>query len=195
MSSGREFREMRTVEQMSRDMARGLGRRRDVREPDLVVATRFRPISKNFRHDRLVLPELDRSLKELRDRGADIRRVRFEGELMGEFISRTRRKTLERPGNVRLTMEEKIKAAEDMRLPVVKGRVTFPDVRVEYRDRDGRDRDFDLEIVTRSYGRSAVAAKASAGFTIRGENKGAGGAHIRNETKAKSPIREKRQSW
>lgn len=195
MSRGREFREMRTVEQMSRDMARGLGRRRDVREEDHIAAARFRPNPKNMRHDKLVLPELDLALKELRDKGADISRVRFEGELMGEMKSRTNRKTLDRPGNVRLIMEEKQRVANDMKLRVVDGRVRIPDVRIEYRDQHGRDREHDLEIVTRSYRRSTVAAKASAGFTIRGENKGAGGAHMRNETKAKSPIWEKRQSW
>ena len=49
---------------------------------------------------------------------------------------------------------------------VVNGHLEFPDVRVEYDTPGGRGGRVDLELVTAAYRGGAIAAKASAGFTM-----------------------------
>src|SRR5262249_32845774 len=64
-------------------------------------------------------------------------------------------------------------------LPVVNGRVQFPDVRIEYEHPDGeRDRE-DLELSTGHYNGRQMAAKRASGFTMHHSRasgiRGAGG--------------------
>ena len=50
-------------------------------------------------------------------------------------------------------------------LPMRDEHVQFPDVRVEYDDRDGRPGIEDLEVLTPTYGGAHAAVKTSSGFT------------------------------
>jgi hypothetical protein len=50
-------------------------------------------------------------------------------------------------------------------LPYDDGHVHFPDVRIEYEDRDGRSRHEDIEIVTGHYRGAHAGAVARSGFS------------------------------
>src|SRR5262249_48590059 len=50
-------------------------------------------------------------------------------------------------------------------LPVHEGHVQFPDVRIEYDERDGRRAVEDVEVMTPHYRGAHAAAKANSGFT------------------------------
>jgi hypothetical protein len=64
--------------------------------------------------------------------------------------------------------KQKAVIADSHALPIVGGRIAVPDLRVEYETREGELQHVDLELATRSYRPRAVAAKASAGFSIYG---------------------------
>ena len=67
-----------------------------------------------------------------------------------------------------------MRAAAACHLPVVHGDVEIPDVRVEYRDADGRTGRVDLELVTDAYHAGQIAAKRAAGFTLYSAHGGPG---------------------
>jgi len=51
-------------------------------------------------------------------------------------------------------------------LPIVRGRVAFPDLRIEYEMRDGEPDHRDLELATEHYRPGQLAQKRQAGFKI-----------------------------
>lgn len=53
-------------------------------------------------------------------------------------------------------------------LPIVNGRISIPDLRVEYETPDSELRRVDLELATGNYRPRAVCAKAAAGFSVYG---------------------------
>jgi hypothetical protein len=53
-----------------------------------------------------------------------------------------------------------------MNLPVVQGKVSFPDLRIEYETQEREIARLDLELATRHYHAGHLAEKARAGFQI-----------------------------
>ena len=53
-------------------------------------------------------------------------------------------------------------------LPVLKGKIQLPDLRIEYETADGNPARVDLELATHHYHGSHLAAKAAAGFDFTG---------------------------
>jgi hypothetical protein len=56
--------------------------------------------------------------------------------------------------------------ARDMNLPVVHGKVSFPDLRIEYSTQDMEIARIDLELATRHYHAGHLAEKGRAGFQL-----------------------------
>jgi hypothetical protein len=56
--------------------------------------------------------------------------------------------------------------ADENHLPVVEGRIAFPDLRIEYEMADGESRHIDLELATRNYRAAHIQSKAGAGFKV-----------------------------
>ena len=63
--------------------------------------------------------------------------------------------------------------AEKHQLQVVNGKIPIPDLRVEYETPEHELRHVDLELATRDYRPRAMAAKASAGFSLYGRSEDA----------------------
>ena len=61
---------------------------------------------------------------------------------------------------------ERIAVAEELGLPVVDGRIHYPDVRLEYADAQGSPGRVDVEVATGHYRRAAIAQKGAAGFVV-----------------------------
>ena len=109
-----------------------------------------------------------RAAERLAGRDARVRRVVLDYELKREYqrflqaSNRGRRDSTGRPDRGR---EEVERWAHEHHLPVVDEHVQFPDVRIEYDDRDGRRAVEDVEVTTEHYRGALAAAKARSGFS------------------------------
>ena len=118
-------------------------------------------------HDVRLYRAYERAAERLAERGARVRRVVLEEELKREYqrflqaSNRGRRDASGRPGR---EPEEIERWAREHDLPFVEGHVEFPDIRVEYDERDGRRDVEDVEVTTPHYRGAHAAAKACAGF-------------------------------
>ena len=99
-----------------------------------------------------------------------------------EFLQECNRDRPDSDGRPRRDDEEVAGWARDRGLPYYDDQVHFPDVRIEYDDRDGRSRTEDIEVVTPHYRGSHGASATRSGFTcyylagVRGSGGRGGGA-------------------
>ena len=142
-------------------------RRHDGREPiQAFYAGIVKP--RELAHDARLYQAYLRAADRLTSRGAQIRRVRLDDELKRDYqtflqdSNRGRRDSDGRPDRERHEIEQ---WAHEHHLPVEDGHVQFPDVRIEYDERDGRRAIEDVEVVTPHYRGAHAAAKARSGFS------------------------------
>lgn len=103
-----------------------------------------------------------------KDHGAELHRVVLDYELKREyqtFLQEGNRHQPDSDGRSRRDDEEVERWARDHNLPYFDDHVHFPDVRIEYDDRDGRHRVEDIEVVTLNYRGAHGASAARSGFT------------------------------
>ena len=108
------------------------------------------------------------SAERLVARGAQVRRVVLEQELKREyqrFLQASNRNRPDSSGRPNRLAQELQEWARERHLPYRDGHLEFPDVRIEYEERDGHRSIEDIEVTTPHYRGSHAAAKASAGFT------------------------------
>jgi DNA-binding MarR family transcriptional regulator len=129
-------------------------------------------------HDAQLYRAYATAAERLQSTGNSVRRVLLDYELKREYQrflqenNRTHRRSSGRPDR----SPEEIRAwAAAHDLPVVNGRVQFPDVRVEYERPDGERAHEDLELATGHYNSRQMAAKRASGFTLHHSR----GSHIR----------------
>lgn len=115
-------------------------------------------------HDSNLYPVYRAHAVRLERGGATIRRVVLDFELKREYLRELRRRERAIPE----APEEALKtdAATCLDLPVVNGKVQFPDLRIEYEDRALGPTKVDLELATAAYSRPHLAGKVQAGFTL-----------------------------
>jgi hypothetical protein len=129
-------------------------------------------------HDAQVYRAYVRAEARLHMDGGRVRRVVLDYELKREYQrflqerNRGRGDSDGRPDRE----EPEIRAwAREHELPYLDDSVHFPDARIEYEDRDGRERHEDIEVVTGHYRGAHAASTARTGFTCyRGGMSGAG---------------------
>ncbi len=118
-------------------------------------------------HDAHFHRAYERAAQAIRQRGGHVRRVILDYELKGEyqrFLQERNRQKRDSDGRPDRTADEVREWALAHRLPYEDEHVQFPDVRIEYVDRDGRREIEDLEIVTPHYRGAHAAAKGRSGF-------------------------------
>ena len=118
-------------------------------------------------HDAHFHRAYERAAEEIRQRGGRVRRVVLDFELKREyqrFLQERNRQKRDSDGRPSRTADEVREWALAHRLPHEDEHVQFPDVRIEYEDRDGRREIEDLEIVTPHYRGAHAAAKGRSGF-------------------------------
>jgi hypothetical protein len=115
----------------------------------------------------------------LQERGARVHRVVLDYELKREyqqFLHERNRGRKDSDGRPDREPEEIAAWARAHDLPYFDDQLHFPDVRIEYEDRDGRWRHEDIEVTTAHYRGAHAAASTRSGFTrYRGVGGLAGG--------------------
>lgn len=133
-------------------------------------------------HDARLYRAYQHAVRRLAERGARVRRILLEEELKRDyqrFLQASNRGRRDATGRPDRDPEEIERWARERRLPCVDGHVEFPDVRIEYDERDGRRGIEDVEVTTPHYRGAHASAKARAGFTCyRGVGARVGGMRL-----------------
>ncbi len=155
-----------TLTERGRDLVESARRDRTGHSGQTFYAGISKP--RELAHDAHVYRAYARSAERLVGKGARVRRVVLDDELKSAYqgflqsSNRGRRESTGRPGR---DADEIARWALENQLPMREAHVQFPDVRIEYDDRDGRPGIEDVEILTPHYRGAHATGKASSGFT------------------------------
>lgn len=119
-------------------------------------------------HDAQLFRAYTRAATRIAERGGHVRRVILEEELKRsyqEFLHERNRRRPDSDGRPERSAAEIAEWAWAQQLPLDDGHVQFPDVRIEYDDRDLQRGYQDLEVTTPHYRGAHAAGRARAGFT------------------------------
>ncbi len=117
-------------------------------------------------HDTAVYRAAQVEQRRLMEQGARIRRVRIDAELK-KHVARATEKARAKEGKAAADAA-RIKAAQELKLPLKDGRVVYPDAQIEYQDAEGRSGRVNVEVASEHYSGKSIAAKAQAGFQMHG---------------------------
>ena len=163
---GRTRTTLVTLTERGRDVLEAARRPRDREHAQAFYAGIAKP--RELAHDARLYQAYLRAADRLAHRGARVRRVLLDDELKREyqrFLQASNRGRRDSSGRPDRDTQEIERWAHGHHLPVHDGHVQFPDVRIEYEERDGRRAVEDLEVVTPHYRGAHAAAKGHAGFT------------------------------
>jgi hypothetical protein len=118
-------------------------------------------------HDSLLYRAYAVERSRLHAEGASVHRIVLDYELKKELFSKQQRQRGER--SYREVQEE---SARELSLPLVRGHVMLPDLRIEYEDDQGERSRVDIEVATANYRPALIAAKIRAGFRVYGSGLG-----------------------
>ena len=123
--------------------------------------------SRDMAHDVAIYRAARAEQARIEGRGARLRRVRTDAELKAEINSRSEAARVH--GGREAADRARLKAAEELHLPVQDGKVQYPDAQLEYLEPDGLTRGHvNIEVVSGNYRAADIAAKAAAGFQMHG---------------------------
>jgi hypothetical protein len=114
-------------------------------------------------HDADLYRMYHKAADEIERKGGKVLGVQLDYELKEKLYERLGR--AQARGN-RETQRLKETFARDLNLPVVRGKVSFPDLRIEYATQENEIARLDLELATRHYHAGHIAEKARAGFQL-----------------------------
>lgn len=123
--------------------------------------------ARELAHDSRVYGAYLQAQERLTVDGGKVRRVVLETELKREyqrFLQEPNRGLHDSTGLPRRDREVISKWASERDLPVIRGSVRFPDLRIEYESQDGTMAREDVEVVTENYRGTHAASTAAAGF-------------------------------
>ena len=130
-------------------------------------------------HDADLYRMYRKAAEEIERKGGKVLRVQLDYELKEKLYQRLGRvQTRDRGETQRL----KESFARDLELPLVRGKVSFPDFRIEYATQEMEIARMDLELATRHYHAGHLAEKARAGFQLYARSEDAAGLRrVRDE--------------
>jgi uncharacterized membrane protein YgcG len=130
-------------------------------------------------HDVQIYRAYEREAERIQERGAHIERVILDYELRSEYQRWLHERDRDRDdydGHPDRTAEEIRDWALEHDLPYFDDEVHFPDLRIEYRELDGREDHRDIEVTTEHYRGAHGASVARSGFSCyRGSSGRIGG--------------------
>lgn len=122
-------------------------------------------------HDLQVFRAYERAAKSLMDRGCTVERVVLDHELKREYQTWLHERGRDRSdydGHPDRTDDEIRDWAREHDLPYFDDEVHFPDLRMQYRDADGRWDHDDIEVTTEHYRGAHAASVGRSGFSCYG---------------------------
>jgi hypothetical protein len=118
---------------------------------------------KEAEHDTDLYHMYHKAADEIERKGGKVLGVQLDYELKEKLYQRLGRAQARGQGE---TQRLKETFARDLHLPVVRGKVSFPDLRIEYATPENEIARLDLELATRHYHAGHIAEKARAGFQL-----------------------------
>jgi len=118
---------------------------------------------KEAEHDADLYRMYHKAADEIERKGGKVLAVQLDYELKEKLYQRLGRAQAIGQGE---TQKLKETSAHDLQLPVVQGKVSFPDLRIEYATQENEIARLDLELATRHYHAGHIAEKARAGFQL-----------------------------
>jgi hypothetical protein len=118
---------------------------------------------KEAEHDADLYRMYHKAADEIESKGGKVLCVQLDYELKEKLYQRLGRTQARGQGE---TQRLKETFARALHLPVVHGKVSFPDLRIEYATQENETARLDLELATRHYHAGHIAEKARAGFQL-----------------------------
>lgn len=118
---------------------------------------------KEAEHDTDLYRMYHKATDEIERKGGKVLGVQLDYELKEKLYQRLGRAQAQ---GQKETQKLKETSARDLQLPVVRGKVSFPDLRIEYATQENELARLDLELATRHYHAGHIAEKARAGFQL-----------------------------
>jgi hypothetical protein len=141
---------------------------------------------KESNHDAALYRLYQKAAGEIERNGGKVLRVQLDYELKEELYRKLGK--AQAPGEG-WNQRSKLALADHLRLPVVNGKVAFPDVRIEYANQEMEISRVDLELATGHYHAEHLAEKARAGFQIYARSDDAQGLRrVRDEREIMTAI-------
>src|ERR1700730_196990 len=114
-------------------------------------------------HDAALYRMYHKAADEIERKGGRVLRVQLDYELKENLYRKLGHAQARSEGQ---TQCDKEALAREMQLPVVHGKVSFPDLRIEYANQEMETSRLDLELATTHYHAGHLAEKARAGFQV-----------------------------
>jgi hypothetical protein len=141
---------------------------------------------KESNHDASLYRLYQKAAGEIERNGGKVLRVQLDYELKEKLYRKLGK--AQAPGEG-WNQRSKLALAEQLRLPVVNGKVAFPDVRIEYANQEMEISRVDLELATGHYHAQHLSEKARAGFQIYARSEDAAGLRrVRDEREIMTAI-------
>lgn len=137
-------------------------------------------------HDADLYRLYHKAADEIERKGGKVHRIQLDYELKERLYQKLGRAQAQGNGHPQRTKEA---FARDLHLPIVHGKVSFPDLRIEYTTQDMEIAHVDLELATGHYHAGHLAEKAKAGFQIYARSGDAPGLRrVRDEREIMTAI-------
>ena len=141
---------------------------------------------KEAEHDADLYRMYHKAADEIERKGGKVLGVQLDYELKEKLYQRLGRAQARGQGETKRLKET---FARDLNLPVVRGKVSFPDLRIEYATQENEIERIDLELATRHYHAGHIAEKARAGFQLYARPQDAAGLRrVRDEHEITAAI-------
>jgi hypothetical protein len=158
-------RNVRHVIVLSKKGKRLLGRQGDVERGQSIYAGFVKPAEAS--HDASVYRMYEAEAKQIQSRGGTIRRVVLDFEFKRKLYAELNKAGDYGEVSYSRRQEDLARLYE---LPVVDGKISLPDLRIEYDTREGDRAHIDLELATEHYRPGHMRQKTRAGFKLYGVN-------------------------
>jgi hypothetical protein len=137
-------------------------------------------------HDAALYRLYHKAADEIERKGGKVLRIQLDYELKEKLYRKLGRAQTQGEGQ---THRMKEAFARELHLPVAHGRVSFPDLRIEYANQEMEISRVDLELATSHYHAGHLAEKARAGFQIYARSEDiAGLRRVRDEREIMTAI-------
>jgi hypothetical protein len=141
---------------------------------------------KEANHDASLYRLYQKAAEEIERKGGKVLRVQLDYELKEKLYRKLGKSQTQDDGR---NQRSKLALADQLRLPVVNGKVAFPDVRIEYANQEMEISRVDLELATGHYHAQHLSEKARAGFQIYARSEDAAGLRrVRDEREIMTAI-------